>query len=340
MANEMKIRLSDIAQRLNVSTVTVSKALAGKDGVGEDLRQRIHECAKEMGYIQKKNQVLRSDMLKGTGNIGIVVPERFFDRHGSFYWVLYNAISRELLSRGYYAIIEQLDEDMELSLSMPHVIKDGKVDGIMVMGQVSEPYTHFFSKNYNNFLFIDFSTGDAQQDSVTSDNFYLEYLLTRHLIDLGHRNLRFVGTFNSTSSINDRFMGFAKAMFENGLRVTTDDIVPDRDRKGVFISPMLPEEIPTAFVCNCDECAIRIIKELRQRGLRVPEDVSVVGFDDFLSTPYDGPALTTAAVNFESMARTVVDIMLRKITGQPYNKGCTVVGGRLVFRESEAAPSS
>ncbi|MBR1911989.1 MAG: substrate-binding domain-containing protein, partial [Treponema sp.] len=165
---------------------------------------------------------------------------------------------------------------------------------------------------------------------------YLEYLLTRHLINNGHRKLRFVGTFNSTTSINDRYMGFAKALLENNIPVSIDDVIPDRDARGGIVIPPLPEDdLPSAFVCNCDETAVRLITELRSHGIRVPEDVSVVGFDDFYAAPYDGPALTTVAVDFEAMARTVVDVLLRKINGQPYNKGCTVVGGKLVFRDSD-----
>ncbi len=337
MAKETKVRLSDIAQKLNISTVSVSKALAGKEGVGEDLRQRIIDCANELGYSKKNSNFLYTDTYHSTGNIGIVAPSRFFDKNGSFYWTLYNAISKELLSRGFYAIIEQLSDEMEFDLTMPHIIKDEKVDGVMIMGQVSEAYARYFSMNYKSFVFLDFSAGELQVDSVISDNFYLEYLLTRHLLDLGHRKLRFVGTFNSTSSINDRFMGFAKALFENNMSVSLDDIIPDRDRKGIFVVPPLPQELPTAFVCNCDECAIRVINELQAKGVKVPDDVSVVGFDDFYVTTYNGPALTTVSVDFDSMARTVVDLLLRKINGQAYNAGCTVVGGHLVFRDSVKA---
>ncbi len=335
MTRKNKVRLSDIAEKLNISTVTVSNALAGKDGVGDELRQRIFDCAKELGYDFKKNKKNNSDPNLKTGIIGIVAPTHFFDKNGSFYWTLYNAVSKELQEHSCYAIIEQLSEEDEKNLVLPRIISDEKVDGIIVMGQVTEKYAHFFSENYKNFIFLDFSSGNLQADSVTSDNFYLEYLMTRHLIDKGHKNLRFVGSFNSTSSIKDRFMGFAKAMLEKNLTIKIQDIIPDRDDKGIFISPSLPEELPTAFVCNCDECAIRVINGLRQRGVRVPEDIAVVGFDDFYVTSYEGPALTTVAVDFAAMARTVTDLLLRKITGQPYNKGCTVIGGHLVFRESD-----
>ncbi|MBP5156370.1 MAG: LacI family DNA-binding transcriptional regulator [Treponema sp.] len=330
-----KVRLADIAEKLGVSIVTVSKAIADKDGVGEELRARIKELAYQMGYTQKPHgpQTVRRE--GSTGNIGVVIPSHFFDRSSSFYWTMYNALSRELISRGYYAIMEQLGSKDEFDLVLPQVVQNHKVDGIILLGQTSEDYARFFSKHYKNNIFLDFYIDDEGNDSVTTDNFYGEYQLTRHLISQGHRKILYVGNFNATTSITDRFMGFMKAMLENGLKADVGDIITDRNKKGLYEPLKLPDSLPTAFVCNCDETARRLIVLLKERGLSVPDDISVVGFDNFLS---DGqgmePALTTVEVDSAAMARTSVDMLVKKILGEPYTHGHTVISGKLLLRNS------
>ncbi len=92
MEQKKKVTLSDIAERLNISVVTVSKALSNKEGVGDDLRKQIKDLATEMGYKIKKSGVSHGDG-KITGNIGILIPNRFFSQNYSFYWYLFNFVS-------------------------------------------------------------------------------------------------------------------------------------------------------------------------------------------------------------------------------------------------------
>ena len=233
MADSHRVRLSDIAKKMNVSIVTVSKALADKDGVSDELRREIKELAAAMGYRKKSHLGLRCGE-HATGNIGIIIPEHFFERSTSFYWTLYNALSRELLANGFYAIMEQLSDKDESDLIMPRVVQDKKVDGIILLGQTSSSYAHYFTRRHKHFIFLDFYTGEEDTDAVVTDNFFSEYKMTRYLIAQGHRDIRFVGNFNATTSITDRFMGFMKAMLENGLPVSVDDIINDRNQKGLY----------------------------------------------------------------------------------------------------------
>lgn len=334
MEREHKIRLSDIAEKLGVSTVTVSKAMADKDGVSDELREKIKQLAIEMGYRQKSAKLPSGRKDSSTGNIGILIPSRFFERATSFYWRMYNELSKELLSNGYYAIMQQLDSKEEFDLVIPRMVQERKVDGMILLGQLSNDYAHYFSRHYNNFIFLDFYINDDDSDSVTTDNFYSEYMITNYLISQGHRDIRYVGNFGATTSISDRFMGFSKAMLENGLRVSFEDIIPDRDKKGLYSPIVLPEKMPTAFVCNCDETASRLISVLNENGYRVPDDISVVGFDNFVSDGDTVPALTTVEVDSAAFARAAVEILLKKIYGQPYTHGHTVIGGKLIVRDS------
>lgn len=329
-----KIRLSDIAEKLGVSTVTVSKAIADKEGVSDELREKIKILAAEMGYRQKSSKYsgLKND--NSTGNIGILIPERFFERNTSFYWTMYNALSRELLLNGFYTIMEQLSNKDEFDLVLPHMIQDKKVDGIILLGQLSNDYALYFTKHYPNCLFLDFYISDETTDSVTTDNFYSEYVMTQYLISQGHKKIRYVGNFGATTSITDRFMGFLKAMLENGLHASYDEVIFDRDENGLYTQIKLPAKMPTAFVCNCDETAAKLITILKSKGYLVPDDVSVVGFDNYVSNGAVNPPLTTIEVDPQAFARAAVEIILKKISGQPYNKGHTVIAGKLIKRHS------
>lgn len=334
MEQKKKVRLSDIAKKLGISTVTVSKALANKEGVGDDLRKQIKDLADELGYKTKNNSVFSSGKI--TGNIGILIPFKFFGLNNSFYWYIFNFLSKELLSRNYYSIMELLSDQDEENLELPRMMQDKKVDGIIVLGQISEAYINKISSSYNNFLLLDFYTEDPTIDSVSNDDYSCSYLLTNYVISQGHKNLRFVGNFNATTSITDRFMGFQKAMLKHGLKTSIDDIINDRDEKGQGLDIELPpkSEMPTAFICNCDLTAAILIDKLQAAGYNVPEDISVTGFDNYLAQNKVSVPLTTVYIKPEDTASVAADLIIKKITNQPYIKGRHLVSGSIIYRDS------
>lgn len=336
MEQKKKIRLADIAEKLNISTVTVSKALSNKDGVGDDLRKQIKDLAEEMGYKTKSSQ--NNTNGKITGNIGILIPSRFFSPNFSFYWYIFNFLSTELLHRNYYSIMELLSDKDEEELELPRMLQDKKVDGIIILGQISNEYIDAIHSRYDNFILLDFYTNNMNLDSVSNDNYYCSYNLTSYVINQGHKKLRFVGTFNATTSIKDRYMGFQKAMLENGLKTSFDEIIDDRDEKGQMIPIELPSkaDMPTCFICNNDDTAAATIKALEAKGYKVPQDVSVTGFDNYLSHQDKVLPLTTVYIKPEDTASAAAGLIIKKITGEPYIKGRHLVSGSLIIRDSVA----
>src|SRR5690606_24701877 len=148
---------------------------------------------------------------------------------------------------------------------------------------------------------------------VITDNFYGVYEMTNYLINRGHREIGFIGNVHTTSSIQDRFLGYYKSLLEHRIPLREDWIVNDRDDRGKFIDFELPEQLPSAFVCNCDRVAFNLIQALNDRGYRVPEDCSVVGFDNDIFAMIANPQLTTVAVDMPEMARVAVDCMINKL---------------------------
>ena len=327
------VKLADIAKRVGVSNVTVSKALSDKSGVSEELRGRIKEIAAQMGYVPISTQKAKEK--KGTGNIGILVPERFMGYNTSFYWAIYQNLITILQVKDYYAILEIIEGEAEQQCCLPKVLQDDKVDGIIIMGQVNNRYSEFIWKNKQvPVMFLDFYDTHMEYDTVISDGFYGMYVLTDYLIKLGHKEIGFVGTPLATSSITDRYFGYQKALLENGIDIHKEWIIQDRDMDNVTKKVELPEKLPTAFACNNDFIADVMVKLLEDRGLRVPEDVSVVGFDNYLYTNITNAKITTYDVDRYKMAEIIVKTLLKKINHKDYVKGVQIVTGHMVIKET------
>ena len=333
MEQNKKVTLSDIAEKMNVSIVTVSKALADKEGVSDDLKLKIKQLADSMGYKVRKSSL--DNTAEKTGNIGVIIPSRFFCKEFSFYWYFFNFLQKELLSRNYYSIMELLTDENEENLILPRMLGDKKIDGIILLGQTSEEYIKNLNSVYEKFILLDFYLNREVFDSVSNDDFLCSYKITNYVIEKGHKKIRFVGNFEATTSIRDRFMGFQAAMYEHKLPVSFDEIIPDRDEKGGKIEIPLPyDDLPTAFICNCDDTAATVIMQLESKGFKVPDDVSVTGFDNYIAREKPDVELTTVYINPENTAKVAADLILSKISGTSYTKGRHLVTGDIIIRDS------
>lgn len=327
------VKLADIAKVVGVSTVSVSKALAGKGGVSEEMKEKIIRTAEELGYVSPS--VVKQSRAGGTGNIGILLPQRFVGNN-TFYWSLYEHLVNVLSGRGYYGILELISVEDEKNCTIPNMILDHKVDGAIVLGQAKNPYTEMMAENKMvPVIFLDYYMGKSEYDTVISDGFHGMYQLTNYLLGMGHTKIGFVGTILSTSSITDRYLGYLKAMMENGLTPKPEWLIPDReDGDGALLDMQLPDELPTAFACNCDVVAYRLINKLKSRGLEVPKDISVVGYDNYALEDTTQEAITTYEVGMQRMAETCIKTLIKKICGERYYKGVQVVTGHIIYKKS------
>ncbi|MDQ0233501.1 substrate-binding domain-containing protein [Metabacillus malikii] len=330
MGNNVTMR--DIAERLGVSSVTISKALNDKEGVSDELKQKIKQVAEEMGY---RFNTLAKSMKEGQAyNIGVIIPERFTGEIQSFYLKFYQHIARVLDHHQYSGILHILSADDEEQKVLPRIYYDKKVDGLLILGQISNDYIQLLNGIEIPIAYIDFYNEDAEADTVITDNFYGMYEMTNYLIKNGHQEIGFVGNIYSTSSIQDRFLGFYKSLLEHKLPLKQEYIIKDRDERGKYIEIELPDKIPTAFVCNCDQIAYNLITKLQSLGYRVPEDCSVVGFDNDIYAQIAEPKLTTVEVDIEEMSRTAVQLMISKLKSKKRKWEQVSVKGKLVLRDS------
>ncbi|MDD7517953.1 LacI family DNA-binding transcriptional regulator [Ruminococcus flavefaciens] len=331
------VKMLDIATKLGVSVVTVSNALAGRDGVSEQMRKRICETAEKMGYkpSNTKSEKRRMTIPKISKNVGILTSERFVGARGTFYWELTASISNQLSQMNVCTVYECVTAESERDGILPNMIIDGKVDGVIVIGQVHRSYIECLSKLTIPLIFVDFYDNRYKIDSVISDSFNGGYMLTDYLVSKGHRRIGFFGTLNATSSINDRYLGYIKCIMENELDFRIEWIIGDRNEKGILNEKIdFPDDMPTAFVCNCDETAFRVISALKTKGVRVPDDISVVGYDNYTVSSICIPTITTVEVDLAKMAEVSVGIMAKKLADPTYTEGRRIISGRLIEKES------
>ena len=330
-----EVRMIDIAERLNVSIVTVSNALNDREGVSTELRLAIKKAADDLGYKYSVNEKVSSRI--ENRNIGILISERFVGDKGTFYWRFCQETSKELLKNNLFTINETVSHENENECVAPRIITENKISGLIILGQIGRKYIDMIIKYNLPVIFLDFYDKHYTVDSVVTDNFYGMYLLTDYLIENGHRKIGFVGRVNATSSIQDRYLGYAKALLENNIESSLDinDAIDDRNDNGILLREFdLPVDLPSAYVCNCDETAFRLISMLKSKGLRVPEDISVVGFDNFTVSDVCYPSITTVEVNIKSMAESAAEIMIKKLENKNYKSGRKIILGKLIVKES------
>ncbi len=327
------ITMRDIGRMAGVSAVTVSKALSGKSGVSEEMRRKIVRLAAELGYVNPNGAQARPAL---TLDVGILIPDYFFSPD-SFYALLCKELVRALTDAGHFGMLEMLTAEAEANLIVPHLLSGRHVDALVLLGQPSGAYRQMIAKQAVPVVFLDFYDTTVMADAVVGDSAYGTSCLTEHLIERGHRDIGFVGNVRATSSIMERYLGFVSAMMYHNLPIRPECVLPDRDEQGTILPLKLPEKLPTAFVCNCDAAAAWVIGQLSARGIRVPEDVSVTGYDDFLPGSPAVPRLTTFRVNRKAMVQAAVRLLMERCSGVGKPVGRVVVGGEPVYGESVKA---
>ena len=331
------VRLADIAEKVGVSTVTVSKALTGQKGVSEEMRRRITQLADEMGYVPAAKT--KKSTARKSYNIGLLIEESYLDKYDSFYWQMYQQVATRAMEWGCFTLMEVVGRQMAGELELPKLIREQKVDGIIVLGKMTDDFLSYIRQNTTApLVYMDFTDEELEADAVVSDSFYGAYQLANYLIGMGHRKIAYVGTLLATTSITDRYLGYTKSLMEHGIPIRSEWQINDRDLTSGYIDEenllQLPEEMPTAFMCNCDLTAGKLINKLSRMGYRVPEDISVVGYDDYIYPGICEVGITTYEVDLAEMARRAVGVLLEKMSGRGQNHGIHIVEGHLVIKDS------
>lgn len=328
-----KVSMQTIADALNISKVTVYKALNNQPYVSDELREKILRTAAELGYPLKE-----ADSSPLHNNLAYIVPKRFFLESDSFYSAIFYHLNNLCHRDGLNLTLYVIKHEDEAACRLPVTLSAAGCDGVFVAGQMSDAYIRALDTLGLPLLLTDFYEAEPRHDCVIADNFLNGYFATNYLIEKGHTRIGFVGRYNQTLSIADRFGGFRKALDAHGLpflpqwRLSNND--PDT---GIYtLNFALPEELPTAFVCHCDRAAFFLIQRLRLENLDVPGDVSVISFDNTSLAAAADPTLTSVDISTKEIARSAYAQLRRRIEdpGQPPQR--VYIQSQIVERDSVA----
>lgn len=322
--------------------VLAASSLAGNKGVSLELREKIQRVAEEMGYqplVKQKKQIQYQEEPK---KVGVLIAENYLAEYTTFYWKIYQELALNATEKRCFTIVEVLTKEMEKkTFLMPQFVTDKTVDGLIIIGEIDRKYIARLKEATDiPMVYLDFYDKDLAKDAVVADNFYGMYLMTELLFAHGLEQIGFIGSVYATSSIMDRYCGYSKSMLEHHKVIQPEWLIEDRDEMGK-VDFKLPERLPQAFVCNCDYVAGLLVFKLWERGLRVPEDISVVGFDNYLSSggpgyvyPFGDVKITTYEVNTKAMTKVALNKVLKRIVNPGYSPNLEVVSGHIVMKKT------
>ncbi|MDQ0199247.1 LacI family DNA-binding transcriptional regulator [Neobacillus ginsengisoli] len=334
---EKKISMQDIADRLNISKNSVSQALSGKPGVSEETRRLVQKAADELGYQYQTNRKQKQAETNAPRNIALIASEYAFSLK-SFFGEIYLSVEKELRDRGMSLFIESINDDSKRDLILPALLTNYDIDGILILSHISTDYIAKIINTGIPTVLIDHHSPYLQADSILTNNRFGAYMAVEHLIQLGHREIAFVGDIDFSPSYQERLDGYLLALKKYGIQPNQDFIFSNAQETQEQIS-MLIETLPakpTAWFCVNDGHGFLVTTVLQQKGFKVPEEVSVCNFDNGQLSQIATPKITTMNIDLAYFGNKAVEQLCWRIENieEPVHE--ILLPTQLIIRESTA----
>lgn len=334
--------IRDVAAAANVSPSAVSLVIRGKPGVGAETRERVWAAVSELGYeLPSPAPTAKSFavcLLIEKGAMPVLLD--------AFYGEIIRGFQAEAQRLGYQVLLHMYDS----SVDTPALLMQGlpeEARGLVVAndGDIRPELVQQMQELQLPLVLIENHTANHRIDCVLGDNFEAGYIVTRHLLDLGHRRLAILPGPAKYSSLVERFRGSLAAVAEARVDVPPEwmpEPISGQPMKGylqmrdILRSPSRP----TAVVAVSDKTAFGAMEAIKEAGLRIPDDVALVGIDDVAESAYSHPPLTTFRIPRHEMGVIAMRKLGHLIVGDREPPAKTIVYGDLIIRESTGAPSA
>lgn len=337
-----KTNLRDIAELAKVSVGTVSRVLNNQEGASNETRARVLEAAEKLNYQIKLPVSLPLGHVVNT--IGLIVKRDSWQQTiDNFYVHVLMGVEHECQRRNITLMYANMEVDRsKRPLSLPTMLLEGQADAFLIVGAFLDATAHqIHGQGKPPIVLVDGYTHDHSFDSVVTDNFNGAYDAVRFLIAQGHRRIGMIGgTAHSYPSIRDRRQGYLQALADHGISevfIEDCDLIRADGYEAAIRLCKHPNRVTALFVCN-DELAVGVLNAARDIGLRVPDDISVMGFDDMDLGQAISPALTTVNVDKLLMGSLGVRMILDRAENMERRALTTVISTRLTVRDSVAPP--
>ncbi len=335
-----KMTIRDFARLANTSTATVSRAFSNKPGVSEKERRRILQLARRAGYTP--NRLAQNLALRKSHFLGLVAG----DLENPAYVRFFRAVQQTMEPRGYQILIADSERSAEKERHNIAVLQQHQAEGILVFPvhdwDSRSPLDHLVDLRSSNFPFVVIGKIEGYGfDCVAAEEIETASAMTRHLIELGHRRIGFVGAEPHNRCIVERLEGVRTAMQAARLKLNPRHVIDHREGWiGETVGMLKGKDGPTALVLVNEVFAGMLFWPLREAGIRIPEDVSVTAFGDSVWARHNRPALTTTAEDLEEVARKSLELLLQRIESPGGPSVASYVAQKLVVRGSTAPPKS
>jgi LacI family transcriptional regulator len=323
----------DVARRAGVSTSTVSHVLNGTRVVSAELRERVLAAARELHY--EPNAVARSLKIKRSNALGLIIS----DIGNPFFTAVVRGVEDVANARGYTLILGNTDEDPAKEEAYLRALTARRVDGL-ILAPAGEPNEYLGRLVRTGFplVFLDREIPGLPIPSVLLDSIVAAHVAVRHLVRLGHTRIAMVAGRGRISSTMDRIDGYRQALAEAGIPFDASLLVSGGSRTEEARAAMLRlldlDPRPSAvFVAN-NLMTIGAVDAIQGRGLEIPRDVALVGFDDFSWAGVFRPRLTTIAQPTYELGRTAAELLVHRLSGELDGPMRVVLRGQLIIRES------
>ncbi|WP_299095057.1 LacI family DNA-binding transcriptional regulator [uncultured Metabacillus sp.] len=339
------MKIGDIAKLASVSKSAVSLALNGKNGVSEETRERIIKIAQKHGYIprpiikadqyfQTRNKLLRFVACTNSG----IVTEHYESL--PFFMELINNIDKQINPSGYSLLVSAVDINM-LKEELTRLEQEQASSGILLLGTNLTPeQISIVSTIQRNLVVLDTCFETLNTNFVVMNNVHGAYLAGNHLIELGHSEIGYIESNSRMYNFAMRKKGFLQSLSEHGLTIKKENVfslsptmISSQDG---FIEKIRKQSysLPTALFCEADYMAISVIKSLSELGIRVPDDISIIGFDNIFESQVITPELTTIHVKKDRMAAMAVEKLINQIENNDLDRISMFIDTELVVRKS------
>ncbi|BBH22883.1 LacI family transcriptional regulator [Paenibacillus baekrokdamisoli] len=327
----MKVSIFDVAKKAGLSVVTVSRVLNGAESVREKNRQKVLDVIKELHY--RPNAAAQSLASGKTGIIGLIMTTL----QDSFFDAVVKEVNDILEQHGYFLAVS-VSQGIQ-SEESHYLIQEDRVDGLILLSPIEEDnYIVEMKRRKIPYVLIDNQKSDNDTYSITIDNYQGGYTAARHLLDLGHTSIAHLSGNEMFRATSDRRNGFLQALQEVKLE-PFEILLGDYDIEFGYQSAkrwVSEGTLPSAVFAGDDFIAIGVINALMEAGIRVPEQVSVIGYDDQDIASKLRPYLTTIRQPGDRIGVAATDMLLKRIAGTMKRSSNLQLAPELIVRDSTA----
>jgi len=335
----MAVTIKDVAKLAKVNPSTVSRVIANNPRISEKTKLVVREAMEQLGYHPNLNA--RSLVNKNTQTIGIIMPssaEKAFQN--PFFAEVLRGISSKANQQKYAIYMSTGATEEETFRGVVNMVQGRRVDGVILLySRVNDSIMNFLQEE--NFPFVVIGKPLVHPELVNhvdNDNQTAAADITNYLIELGHRNIAFVGGSLELVVTIDRLEGYKQALQEAGIPIRQEYLVQEEflkegGQEAVAELVSLPEP-PTAIVAADDIMAFGVLSNLHERGIRVPEDLSVVSFNNLMLAEFSRPSLTSMEIHIFQLGLEAVQCLVERIREPELPAKRIIVPHKLIFRDS------